>query len=99
MKKKLKVLLIVIIYFLAVFIILEKTNVISVKKIINIKSVDEYIDNGLTLSDGKLSHSNGTEDTYYYDQLGETAKIIYDKFLKEKDKLKTGTESIRFTNH
>lgn len=99
MKKKLKILLIVIIYFLAVFIILEKTNVISVKKIINIKSVDEYIDNGLTLSDGNLSHSNGTEDTYYYDQLGETAKIIYDKFLKEKDKLKTGTESIRFTNH
>lgn len=39
MKKKLKVLLIVIIYFLAVFIILEKTNVISVKKIINIKKV------------------------------------------------------------
>lgn len=99
MKKKLKTLLIIIIYFLAVFVILEKTNVISFKKIINIKSVDEYIDNGLTLSDENLSHSNGTEDSYYYDQLGETAKIIYDKILEEKDKLKTGTEAIRFTNH
>lgn len=99
MKKKLKILLIVIIYFLAVFIILEKANIISIREVVNLKSVDEYIDNGLTLEDGNLSHSNGKEDSYYYDQLSETAQIIYDKLLDEKDKLKTGTESIRFTKN
>lgn len=99
MKKKLKILLIVIIYFLAVFIILEKANIISIREIVNLKSVDEYIDNGLNLDDGKLSHSNGTEDSYYYNQLDETAQIIYDKLLDEKDKLKTGTEEIKFTKN
>lgn len=96
MKKFLTIALSLILYALLVFIILEKTNTIDVKIVKKEKSEDEYINNGLILSDENLSKSNGKEDKFYYNQLDDTAKIIYDKLVENKEQLKSGTEQIEF---
>lgn len=96
MKKFLTIVLSLILYALLVFIILEKTNTIDVKIVKKEKSEDEYINNGLILSDENLSKSNGKEDKFYYNQLDDTAKIIYDKLIENKEQLKSGTEQIEF---
>lgn len=96
MKKFLTIVLSLILYALLMLIILEKTNTIDVKIIKKEKSEDEYINNGLILSDENLSESNGKEDKFYYKQLDVTAKIIYDKLVENKEQLKNGTEQIEF---
>ncbi len=60
------------------------------------KTIDEYINNGLQLSDESLSKSIGMEDRFYYNQLSDTAKIIYDKLIEKKDTLKQGNKEIHF---
>lgn len=97
MKKFLTIVLSLILYALVIFVILDKTNTIDMKIIKKEKSEDEYINNGLTLSDANLSNSNGKEDKFYYNQLDETAKIIYDKLVENKENLKSGTAQIEFT--
>ena len=66
MKKFLTIVLSLILYALVIFVILDKTNTIDMKIIKKEKSEDEYINNGLTLSDANLSNSNGKEDKFYY---------------------------------
>ena len=85
MKKFLTIVLSLILYALVIFVILDKTNTIDVKIIKKEKSEDEYINNGLILSDENLSQSNGKEDKFYYNQLDKTAKIIYDKLVENKE--------------
>lgn len=97
MKKFLTIVLSLILYALVVLIILDKTNTVDVKIIKKEKSDDEYINNDLILSDENLSKSNGKEDKFYYTQLDDTAKIIYDKLIENKENLKSGTEQIEFT--
>ena len=99
MKKFLTIVLSLILYALIVLIILDKTNTVDVKIIKKEKSEDEYINNGLVLSDENLSQSNGKEDKFYYNQLDDTAKIIYDKLIENKETLKSGTEQIEFTQN
>ena len=84
MKKILTIVLSLILYALVIFVILDKTNTIDVKIIKKEKSEDEYINNGLTLSDANLSNSNGKEDKFYYNQLDDYAKIIYSKLNQMK---------------
>ena len=97
MKKFLTIVLSLILYALVVLIILDKTNTVDVKIIKKEKSDDEYINNDLILSNENLSKSNGKEDKFYYNQLDDTAKIIYDKLIENKENLKSGTEQIEFT--
>ena len=82
MKKFLTIVLSLILYALVVLIILDKTNTVDVKIIKKEKSDDEYINNGLILSNENLSQSNGKEDKFYYNQLDNIAKIIYDKLIE-----------------
>ena len=99
MKKILTIVLSLILYALVVLIILDKTNTVDVKIIKKEKSDDEYINNGLILSNENLSQSNGKEDKFYYNQLDNIAKIIYDKLIENKENLKSGTEQIEFTKN
>ena len=99
MKKFLTIVLSLILYALVVLIILDKTNTADVKIIKKEKSDDEYINNGLILSNENLSQSNGKEDKFYYNQLDNIAKIIYDKLIENKENLKSGTEQIEFAKN
>ncbi len=99
MKKILLIIFSLILYILLIFIILEKSTTPEIQVIKKEKNDDEYISNGLKLEDSNLSLSNGTEDKFYYDQLSDTAKIIYDKLFENKEKLKKGTEKIEFNKN
>lgn len=101
MKKILKIFLMIILYLVIIFIILIKTDSIHIEFINKTKekTIDEYINNGLSIEDPNLNQSNGTKDTYYYEQLGQEAKVIYDKILEEEEKLKTGKAEIIFENN
>ncbi len=98
MKKIIKLFLILSIYALSVIIALIGFGVINIEFITG-NNPDKYINNGLSLKDENLSLSNGKEDRFYYNQLSDTAKTIYNKLIKNKEKLKTGTAKIEFTNH
>lgn len=100
LKKIISLLFSIIFAIITVVLLMIKLNYVQVK-IINPKqkSVDEIINNGLSLNDENLSMSNGREDKFYYNQLSNYAKIIYDKLIENKDILKKGTEKINFTNH
>lgn len=99
MKKILLIIFSLIMYILLIFIILEKSTTPEIQVIKKEKNDDEYISNGLKLEDSNLSLSNGKEDKFYYDQLSDTAKIIYDKLFENKEKLKKGTEKIEFNKN
>lgn len=99
MKKVLLIIFSLILYILLIFIILEKSTTPEIQVVKKEKSDDEYINNGLKLEDLNLSLSNGKEDKFYYNQLSDTAKIIYDKLLENKEKLKNGTEKIEFNKN
>ena len=99
MKKILLIIFSLILYILLIFIILEKSTTPEIQVIKKEKNDDEYISNGLKLEDLNLSLSNGKEDKFYYDQLSDTAKIIYDKLFENKEKLKKGTEKIEFNKN
>lgn len=85
-----------IIMFLITVTILTKVNITNVEIVNPFKKPDDYINNGLLLSDENLSKSNGKMDKFYYNQLSDTAKIIYDEILANEGMLKTGTAQIRF---
>lgn len=104
MKKIFTALLLIIIYIVIAYIILWKMNLIKIeirksdlKE--NTKTIDEYIDNDLSLNDINLQIAEGAENKFYYNQLDETSKAIYDKILESKDELKDGTSEIEFNNH
>ncbi len=100
MKKLIKILMILIIYVILVLCVLAGVGVIKIKFInFNKKSADEYINNGLHLEDEELNKSSGKIDNFYYNQLDDTAKIIYDRILKEEKNLRSGTAQIEFKNH
>lgn len=99
MKRFFKFLLFIIIYISISLIILIKMDYIHIEFINPKKNINEYIDNGLSLEDMTLNESKGKEDRFYYNQLNQTAKKIYDKLIQNTEKLKTGTREIRFTNH
>lgn len=99
MKKFLRIILILLLYIAVVFIILWKSNVLEFEILEKIKTTDEYIQNGLSLEDKNLIIEKQTEDKYYYNQIDEDAKKIYDKLIESKEKIKTGTENIEFTNN
>lgn len=99
MKRKLTFVLSLILYALLIYVILEKNNTIDIKIVSKEKSEDEYINNGLVLSDESLSQSNGKEDKFYYNQLGENARKIYNKLLESKEELKSGTKQIEFAQN
>lgn len=99
MKRKLTFVLSLILYALLIYVILEKNNTIDIKIVSKEKSEDEYINNGLVLSDESLSQSNGKEDKFYYNQLGENARKIYNKLLENKEELKSGTKQLEFAQN
>lgn len=99
MKKFLKIIFMLLLYIAVVFIILWKSNVIEFTVLEKSKTTDEYIENGLSLEDESLIIEKQTEDKYYYNQIDEDAKKIYDKLIESKEKLITGTENIEFNNN
>lgn len=99
MKKFLKLLLLMIIYIIVTLIILIKMDYINIEYMQPKKDINEYIDNGLNLEDATLNISKWKEDRFYYNQLSNTAKIIYDKVLENKENLKTGTAEIKFSKN
>lgn len=98
MKKILKIFLLIILYVVFVGIILIATGSIKIElnQKINKKTIDEYINNGLSLDDDNLNESNGKIDNYYYKQLSQTAKKIYSKIIENEEFLLTGTSELKF---
>jgi len=97
MKKFLKSILIIVLYIAIVFIILLKTNTIKIFE--KHKTIDEYIDNGLSLEDPTIKAIKEKEDKFYYNQLDKNAQIIYDKMLEAKEELQNGRIDIKFNNN
>ena len=88
MKKILQFILLMILYVLTALIILIKMDFIHIEFLHPKKETDEYIKNGLSLKDTNLNNSNGQVNNFYYNQLDETAKRIYNKILENKDNMK-----------
>lgn len=99
MGKILKIISILLLYAAIILIILWKSDMLEFTIFENMKTTDEYINNGLALEDESLIIEKQVEDKYYYNQIDENAKKIYDKVLEEKEKLKTGTANISFDNN
>lgn len=94
----------IILYVIIIGAILIKTNQIKIEVVNGPTNqeetkIDEYINNGLQLSDQNLSNANGIEKEFYYRQLNDTARIIYNELISEKEKLKTGTATINFAEN
>ena len=99
LKKIISLLFSIIFAVLTLLLLLIKLNYVHINFINpKQKSIDEIINNGLSLKDESLSKSNGREDRFYYNQLNDYAKIIYDKLIENKEILKKGTEKISFKN-
>ena len=98
MKKIIKLFMVLAIYAISLIIALIGFGVINIEFITG-NNPDKYINNGLSLDDENLSLSNEKQNRFYYNQLSDTAKKIYDKIIKNEEKLKTGTAEIQFTNH
>lgn len=98
MRKFLSIIFLLLLYVLVVFIILWISNMLEFTVLEKIKTTDEYIKNGLSLEDKNLIIEKQVEDKYYYNQIDEESKKIYDKLIESKEKLKTGTENIEFNN-
>lgn len=96
MKKIIQIIFIVLLYIATVFIILWKFDMIEISVLEKAKTPDEYIKNGLSLKDENFVIEKQVEDKYYYNQLDENAKKIYDKLLEEQEKLKAGAIIISF---
>ena len=96
-----KLLIPIILYVLIVVAILVKANIIKIEIRKPDESIDinNYINNGLQLEDENLSKSNGKEAEFYYQQLNEIARIIYNELISEKEKLKTGVAQINFAEN
>ena len=60
----------------------------------NLQEMYNQSHNGNSVTDTK--NDNNEVEKYYYLQLNEYGKIIYDKMYDNKEKLKTGTYNIRF---
>ncbi len=97
MRKFLRVIFILLLYIFVVLIILWKADVLEYTVLEKIKTTDEYIENGLSLEDKNLIIEKQVEDKYYYNQIDDDAKKIYDKLIDSKEELKTGTAGIEFT--
>lgn len=96
MKRFLQFILLMILYIATALIILIKMDFIHIEFLHPKKETDEYIKNGLSLKDTNLNNSNGRINNFYYNQLDETSKRIYDKILENKDNMKSGTFEIEF---
>ena len=109
MKKILKIFLLFIVY-ISLFIIIyflilyfgfgekEAFNLNNFKIWDNVKekSFDEIVNNGLSIEDTKISSKNEIQDRFYYNQLSDTAKTIYDVIVASREKIKTGNATIDF---
>ncbi len=100
MKRIISLLFSIIFALLTIILLLIKFDYIHIE-FLNPKQkpIDEIINNGLSLNDENLNLSTGREDRFYYNQLSDTAKIIYDKLIDNKDNLKSGTYEIVFTKN
>ncbi len=109
MKKVLKIFLLFIIYvsvFLTVYFLIlyfgfgkkEAFNFNNFKiwKTVKEKSFDEIVDNNLSIEDTSISSKNEIQNRFYYNQLSDTAKTIYDVIIANRDEIKTGTATIDF---
>ncbi len=99
MKKFLKFILLMITYIAITLIILIKLDYIHIEFINPQKDVNEYIDNGLKLEDTSFDTSIGKLDRFYYEQLDDIAKEIYDTIINNIEKIKTGTAEIKLPEH
>lgn len=99
MRRNLTIIFIVLLYIAAVAIMLWKSDILEVTVLEKIKTTDEYIENGLSLEDENLIIEKQVEDKYYYNQIDEDAKKIYNKIIESKEKLQTGTSNIEFNNN
>lgn len=100
MKKIIFWLIYVILSGLLIVGILIKLDYIHIEFIYpNKKDINSYINNGLSLEDSGLNNSNQRQDRFYYNQLSNTAKIIYDRILAEKENMKTGSYEIKFEDN
>ncbi|MBR2858443.1 hypothetical protein IKE96_04655, partial [bacterium] len=59
---------------------------------------DIYIQNDLSLDDENLSNSVYTENDYFYNQLDEYGKHIYEKIIANSENLKSGDFVIKFNS-
>ena len=98
-------------YIAITLIILIKLDYIHIEFINPQKDVNEYIDNGLKLEDTSFDTSIGKLDRFYYEQLDDIAKEIYDpehkfdEILKKEDGIQILTkeyqnavDSVRYDN-
>ncbi|MBR3133592.1 MAG: hypothetical protein IKG42_06000 [Clostridia bacterium] len=64
----------------------------------NDEPIDIYIQNDLSLDDENLSNSVYTENDYFYNQLDEYGKHIYEKIIANSENLKSGDFVIKFNS-
>ena len=62
------------------------------------KSIDDYIKNDLSLDDENINIPAKTENEFFYNQLDEYGKIIYNKIVSNSDNLVSGDYVINFDN-
>ncbi len=110
MKKFFKFLLLIITYICmllcACFIILVIANKGNIQGIrisnmftnVKEKTFDEITNNGLVLNDKSVNSTLNKQDRFYYEQLSDVAKYIYDTLTENRDKLETGTAEIELKN-
>lgn len=64
----------------------------------NDEPIDIYINNDLSIDDEDLIENKRTENDYFYSQLDDYGKIIYDKLVRNSENLKSGNYVVNFNN-
>ena len=62
------------------------------------KPVETYIQNDLSFEDDNLNYSVHTENDYFYNQLDDYGKTIYDKIVANSENLKSGDFVVEFNS-
>ena len=92
-----------VIYFLILFFVFGKNEALKIEnfkvwKNVQEKSFDEIVNNGLSIDDGSIISENEKQDRFYYDQLSDTAKTIYDVIVANRELINKGNETIPFND-
>ncbi len=93
--------LLLILYYLGIDaedVVINGINLQSFKKQVDDNEIDDYIQNDLILEDDNLNISTYTENNYFYNQLDDYGKLIYDKIVDNSENLKSGDYTINFSN-
>lgn len=79
-------------------IVIDGFSIKYLKKVDDDKSIDDYIKNDLSLDDENINIPVKTENEFFYNQLDEYGKIIYNKIISNSDNLVSGNYVINFNN-